>query len=164
MCPAVLFEFGYMVNPAEFENIVIRSNPDGTVLRVKDVARVELGSQDYSFLGKLGEIPATPIGIFLMPGGNALSTAEGVIAKMEEMKARFPSGIDYAVPYDTTKFVKVSISEVIRTLIEAMVLVFAVVYLFLQNWRATVIPCLVVPVSIVGSLIERRLRYAGFGS
>ena len=142
---------GRLVTPAEFENIVIRSNPDGTVLRVKDVARVELGSQDYSFLGKLGEIPATPIGIFLMPGGNALSTAEGVIAKMEEMKARFPSGIDYAVPYDTTKFVKVSISEVIRTLIEAMVLVFAVVYLFLQNWRATVIPCLVVPVSIVGT-------------
>ena len=142
---------GRLSTPQEFENIVLRSNPDGTVLRLKDVARVELGSQDYSFIGKLGEIPASPVGIFLVPGGNALSTAEAVIAKMEELKARFPAGIDYAVPYDTTKFVKVSIKEVVQTLLEAMVLVFAVVYLFLQNWRATIIPCLVVPVSIVGT-------------
>ncbi len=142
---------GRLATAAEFENIIIRSNPDGTVLRLKDVARVELGSQDYSFTGKLGEIPASPVGIFLIPGGNALSTAEGIIAKMEELKTRFPAGIDYAVPYDTTKFVKVSIKEVIHTLLEAMVLVFAVVYLFLQNWRATIIPCLVVPVSIVGT-------------
>ena len=142
---------GRLSTVEEFEDIVIRSNPDGTILRLKDVARVELGSQDYSFTGRLGEIPATPVGIFLMPGGNALSTAEVVINKMEELKARFPAGIDYAVPYDTTKFVEVSINEVVKTLLEAMVLVFAVVYLFLQNWRATVIPCLVVPVSIVGT-------------
>ncbi len=142
---------GRLTTPEEFEDIIIRSNPDGTVLRLGDVARIELGSQDYSFQGNLNGIPATPVGVFLTPGGNALSTAEIVKDKMIELRDRFPAGIDYEIPYDTTKFVQVSINEVVQTLFEAMVLVFAVVYLFLQNWRATVIPCLVVPVSIVGT-------------
>ena len=129
----------------------LRANPDGTSLRLKDVARVELGSQTYEFSGKYNNQPAVPIGVFLSPGANAVATAEAVKKRMEELSQNFPGGIEYKVAYDTTLFVNASIEEVIHTLIEAMILVFLVMYLFLHDWRATLIPCLAVPVSIVGA-------------
>lgn len=142
---------GRLKTPEEFEEIILRANPDGTSLRLKDVARVELGSQTYEFSGQYNNQPAVPIGVFLSPGANAVATAEAVDKRMQELSANFPGGIEYKVAYDTTLFVNASIEEVIHTLIEAMVLVFLVMYLFLHDWRATLIPCLAVPVSIVGA-------------
>ena len=142
---------GRLQEPEEFEEIILRANPDGTSLRLKDVARVELGSQTYEFSGKYNNQPAVPIGVFLSPGANAVATAEAVKKRMEELSQNFPGGIEYKVAYDTTLFVNASIEEVIHTLIEAMILVFLVMYLFLHDWRATLIPCLAVPVSIVGA-------------
>ncbi len=144
---------GRLQKPEEFEEIILRANADGTSLRLKDVATVELGSQTYEFNGSYNGKPAVPIGIFLSPGANAVATAKAVDARMEELAANFPADLDmeYKIAYDTTLFVKASIEEVIHTLIEAMVLVFLVVYLFLKDWRATLIPCLAVPVSIVGA-------------
>ena len=135
----------------EFENVIIRANADGSSLRVKDIARVELGSRDYDFSGQYNGKSATLVGIFLQPGANALDVAAEVNATVAELKQRFPSGLDQATPYDTTRFVEVSIREVVKTLAEAMLLVFLVVYLFLQNWRATLIPILAVPISLLGT-------------
>ena len=142
---------GRLKDPAQFEEIILRANPDGTSLRLKDIARVELGSQTYEFNGDYNKQPAVPIGVFLSPGANAVATAKAVKKRMDELAANFPGGIEYKVAYDTTLFVTASIKEVIKTLLEAMVLVFLVVYLFLHDWRATLIPCLAVPVSIVGA-------------
>lgn len=144
---------GRLQTPEEFGEIILRAQEDGTSLRLKDVARVELGSQTYEFDGSFNKKPAVPIGIFLSPGANAVATAKSVGQRMKELAQNFPSDLDmdYRVAYDTTLFVKASIKEVIHTLIEAMVLVFLVVYLFLKDWRATLIPCLAVPVSIVGA-------------
>ncbi|MFO1235001.1 efflux RND transporter permease subunit [Rivihabitans pingtungensis] len=142
---------GRLQSTEEFENIIVRANPDGSKVRVKDIARVELGARDYSFSATRNGQPTIPIGIYLAPGANQLDTAQAVRAKMVELKKRFPAGLEYKIPYDTTRFVEVSIDEVVKTLGEAMVLVFLVVYLFLQNWRATLIPSLAVPVSIVGT-------------
>ena len=142
---------GRLKTPEEFEEIILRANEDGTSLRLKDVARVELGSQTYEFSGNYNNQPAVPIGIFLSPGANAVATAKAVDKRMKELAANFPGGIEYKVAYDTTLFVNASIKEVIHTLIEAMILVFLVMYLFLHDWRATLIPCLAVPVSIVGA-------------
>jgi hydrophobe/amphiphile efflux-1 (HAE1) family protein len=142
---------GRLAEPAEFENIVVRANPDGSVLRLRDVARVELGSKDYEFNGRVNGKSATLVGIFLQPGANALATADRVNAEMARLAERFPQGLQQAVVYDTTRFVKVSIREVAITLAEAMVLVFLVVFLFLQNWRATLIPFAAVPVSLIGT-------------
>jgi len=142
---------GRLSDPAEFENIILRSNPDGSKLRLKDVARVELGALNYDFRGTYDGQPTIPIGIFLSPGANQLATADAVQATMAKAAQSFPPGLKYAIPYDTTEFVKVSINEVVKTLGEAMVLVFLVVFIFLQNWRATLIPCLAVPVSIIGT-------------
>jgi multidrug efflux pump len=144
---------GRLTTPEEFGNIILRANPDGTVLYLKDVARVELGAKNYDFQGSRNGKPSIPIGILLAPGANALATAERVEATLEKISAQLPQGIVTTVPYDTTKFVKVSIREVVHTLIEAMILVFLVVYLFLQSWRATLIPCLAVPVSIIGTFV-----------
>lgn len=135
----------------EFENVIIRANADGSTLRVKDIARVELGSRDYDFLGQYNGQSATLVGIFLQPGANALDVAADVNRTIAELKQRFPSGLAQATPYDTTRFVEVSIREVVKTLAEAMLLVFLVVYLFLQNWRATLIPILAVPISLLGT-------------
>jgi multidrug efflux pump len=135
----------------EFENIIVRINPDGSALHLRDVARVELGAKDYEFIGRVNGKPATLVGIFLQPGANALSVADEVKDTLTELKAKFPDGIQYAAPYDTTRFVSVSIREVVKTLAEAMVLVFIVVFVFLQNWRATLIPTLAVPVSLIGT-------------
>ncbi|MFI3271465.1 MAG: efflux RND transporter permease subunit [Pseudomonadota bacterium] len=142
---------GRLSDPEEFREIILRVNDDGSTLKLGDVARVELGAKDYNFSGKLNGQPIVPIGIYLSPGANALDTAELVSETLERMKQNFPEGVDYEIPYDTTDFVRVSIEEVIHTLFEAMVLVFLVIYLFLQNWRATIIPCLAVPVSIIGT-------------
>ncbi|MBI3593705.1 MAG: multidrug efflux RND transporter permease subunit [Nitrospirae bacterium] len=142
---------GRLSDVKEFENILIRSNPDGSALRLKDVARVELASKDYNFIGRVNGKEATLIGIFLQPGANALNVAAEVGKTMTEISGRFPPGLAFSIPYDTTRFVKVSIREVVKTLAEAMILVFGVVFLFLQNWRATLIPFAAVPVSLIGT-------------
>ena len=142
---------GRLTEPAEFENIIIRAGTDGNILRLKDVARVELGSKDYEFIGRVNGKTATLVGIFLQPGANALATADLVTAEIDRLKERFPQGFAHSVVYDTTRFVKVSIREVAKTLGEAMLLVFAVVFIFLQNWRATLIPFAAVPVSLIGT-------------
>jgi hydrophobe/amphiphile efflux-1 (HAE1) family protein len=146
-----LTTLGRLAEPKQFENIVIRANPDGSILRLKDVARVELGSKDYEFIGRVNGKPATLVGIFLQPGANALETGKRVTKEVNRLAERFPQGLTYSTPYDTTRFVRVSIREVVITLGEAMVLVFLVVFLFLQNWRATLIPFTAVPVSLIGT-------------
>lgn len=142
---------GRLSEPSQFEEIIIRANSDGSLVRLKDVAEVQLGSKDYEFIGRVNGDNATLVGIFLQPGANALAVADDVNATMAELKQRFPDGLAATVVYDTTRFVEVSIREVVKTLGEAMVLVFLVVFMFLQNWRATLIPCLAVPVSLIGT-------------
>src|SRR3954466_15115747 len=142
---------GRLADPKEFEEIIVRSNPDGSSLRLKDVARVELASKDYEFVGRINGREATLVGVFLQPGANALAVAGEVKKTTAEIARRFPQGLTYSVPYDTTRFVEVSIKEVVETLLIAMALVFLVVYLFLQSWRATLIPFAAVPVSLIGT-------------
>ncbi|HEY6510422.1 MAG TPA: efflux RND transporter permease subunit, partial [Burkholderiaceae bacterium] len=143
---------GRLSDPKQFEEIIVRGNPDGSTLRLKDVARVELGSKDYDFIGRVNGKAATLVGIFLQPGANALNVAKEVDRTVDNLSKGFPKGIVHSVVYDTTRFVKVSIEEVAITLAEAMILVILVVYLFLQNWRATFIPLVAVPVSLIGTL------------
>ena len=142
---------GRLTDAREFENIIIRANPDGSTLRLKDVARVELASRDNEFIGRINGKAATLVGIFLLPGANALEVAANVKKTMAGLAERFPSGFTFHIPYDTTRFVEVSIKEVVITLVEAMLLVTLVVFLFLQNWRATLIPIAAVPVSLIGT-------------
>ena len=142
---------GRLSTVEEFENIILRANADGTKLRLRDVARVELGSKDNDFNGTYNGKPAVLMGVFLQPGANALDVAKEVKGAVAEMATRFPPGMTYAIPYDTTRFVEVSIKEVVKTLGEAMILVFIVVFVFLQNIRATLIPVLAVPVSLLGT-------------
>lgn len=142
---------GRLVDEKEFGNIILKSDESGATLRLKDVARIELGAQDYSVSSKFNGQDAVAFAIYLQPGANALETAELVKAKMQELSKSFPHGITYEIPYDTTLFVNVSIEEVIHTFFEAVFLVILVVYLFLQNFRATLIPILAVPVSIIGA-------------
>jgi len=142
---------GRLVSEEAFRDIVIRAEADGTLLRLGDVARVELGGKDYSVATLLNGRPARMMGVYLAPGANALATGDRVHQKMAELAKSFPEGISHAIPFDTNKFVRISIKEVLHTLGEAMLLVFLVVYLFLQSWRATLIPCLAVPVSIIGA-------------
>jgi multidrug efflux pump len=142
---------GRLSEPKEFEDIILRSNSDGSRLRLGDVARVELASRDYGFMGRVNNRSATLIGIFLQPKANALDVAKEVDATMARLAQGFPSGLKQEVVYDTTRFVEVSIREVLITLGEAMALVFLVVFIFLQNWRATLIPFAAVPVSLLGT-------------
>src|SRR5258706_9335005 len=142
---------GRLADPREFENIIIRANPDGSNLRLKDVARVELASKDYEFIGRLNGTQTTLIGVFLLPGANALKVAEDVVKTVDAIQPRFPPGMVYSVPYDTTRFVKVSIEEVVKTLGIAIVLVVAVGFLFLQELHAELIPIAAVPVSLIGT-------------
>src|SRR5438477_1392994 len=142
---------GRFSDPKEFEQIIVRANPDGSTVRLSDVARVELGSKDYEFMGRVNGKPATLVGIFLSPGAYALAVAKNVKETMEELSTRFPEGLAYSIPYDTTRFVEVSIREVLKTLGIAIVLVILVVFLFLQNWRATIIPTVAVPISLIGT-------------
>jgi hydrophobe/amphiphile efflux-1 (HAE1) family protein len=135
----------------EFENIVLRANPDGSFVRIRDVARVELGAKSLEQIGRQDGKPSAVIATYQSPGGNALASAGEVRKALERMKASFPQGIDYTITYDTTVFVNESIHEVIKTLFEAFVLVVIVVYLFLGNFRATLIPLIAVPVSLIGT-------------
>ncbi|ULQ46595.1 multidrug efflux RND transporter permease subunit [Flagellatimonas centrodinii] len=142
---------GRLLTPETFGDVVLRRGLDGAVTRLRDVARVELGAQDYSFTSSLNGQMAVPMGIFLQPGANALATMDRVNARLQELSTAFPEGLEYRVPYDTTRFVRISIEEVVKTLFEAFLLVFGVVFLFLGNWRATLIPSLAVPVSLIGT-------------
>ena len=142
---------GRLVTAEEFGDIILKSSPSGATLKLKDVARIELGAQDYSVSSQRNGTPAVAFAIYLQSGANALETSAAVKAKLKELSKKFPDGISYSVPYDTTIFVDISISEVVHTFFEAVVLVILVVYFFLQNWRATLIPILAVPVSIIGA-------------
>ncbi len=142
---------GRLPDVAGFENIILRSDKNAATLRLKDVARVELGTKSYLVDSNLNGTPAVPIAIYLQPGANALNTMELIQHRMDELKASFPQGVDYSIPFDTTKFIKVSVEEVIHTFIEAIILVVLVVFIFLQNWRATLIPVIAVPISIIGT-------------
>ncbi len=142
---------GRLVTAKEFGNIILKSDENAAMLKLKDVARIELGAQDYSVNSQFNGQKAVAFAIYLQPGANALETADLVKAKLEELSKDFPEGISYEIPYDTTLFVNVSIHEVIQTFAEAVLLVILVVYLFLQNFRATLIPILAVPVSIIGT-------------
>ncbi|MCA0176027.1 MAG: efflux RND transporter permease subunit [Proteobacteria bacterium] len=137
--------------PEQFRAIIVRSNADGSVLRLSDVARVELGAESYNFVSRYNGQPATGVAISLATNANALATAQGVEAALERLRPTFPEGIKTVTPFDSTPFVRVSIENVIETLIEAFVLVFLVMYLFLQNWRATLIPSIAVPVVLLGT-------------
>lgn len=142
---------GRLETPEEFGNIILRANADGSSLRLKDVADIELGAITYEFSGSNNKVPSVPIGIYLAPGANAVDTAKEVDKKIQEIRLKAPTGMEFKVAYDTTIFVSSSIEEVVHTLFEAILLVFLVVFLFLKDWRATVIPCLAVPVSIIGA-------------
>jgi len=142
---------GRLTSPEEFGSIVVREAPNGGIVRVKDVARVELGQQDYSTISRLNGKPSAIIAIYQLPGSNALQTAEGVRKLMARMKERFPEDVDYAISLDQTLPVTEGMRDVVETLVIAILLVILVVYLFLQDWRATLIPMLAVPVSLVGT-------------
>ena len=142
---------GRLLTPEEFGNIIIRAGDGATLLRLKDVARIELGAANYDQSVTLDGQTTIAMGLFLQSGANALQVAQSVRDKMGELKKKFPEGLDYVIPFDTTLFVTASIEEVIKTLIEAAILVLAVVYLFLQSWRATLSPMVAVPISLIGT-------------
>jgi multidrug efflux pump len=142
---------GRLQTPEEFGQIVVRSNPDGSVVRLKDVARIELGALNYQQSSRVNGQPSAIIAIFQAPGSNALAVARGIKTTIEELKGRFPNDLDYQISLDTTLPVTQGIREIVQTLIEALILVIIVVFLFLQNWRATLIPIIAVPVSLIGT-------------
>jgi HAE1 family hydrophobic/amphiphilic exporter-1 len=142
---------GRLTTPEQFSQIILRSNPDGSVVHLSDVARVELGALNYQQVGRVNGQPGVGVAVFQAPGSNALQVAAGVREVMSQMRGRLPSGVDFIYTLDTTLPVSAGISEILKTLTEAMVLVIIVVFLFLQNWRATLIPMLAVPVSLIGT-------------
>ncbi len=142
---------GQLANVEQFGNIVLRANTDGSAVRLKDVARIELGGQAYATSARLNGKQAIGIGVQLAPSGNALASAKAVRAKMTELERYFPQGMKWSIPYDSSRFVKISISQVAETLFEAVALVFLVMFLFLQNWRYTIIPTIVVPIALLGT-------------
>jgi multidrug efflux pump len=144
---------GRFTKPEEFSDVILRANNDGTVVRLKDVARVELGPQNAGFATEYNGKPTGAFGVQLLPGANALDVAKAVRAKMDELARSFPEGVTWFAPYDSTTFVVISIEEVVHTLAEAIVLVFLVMLLFLQNFRATIIPTLVIPVALLGTFL-----------
>lgn len=144
---------GRLETEEEFGNIVIRANQDGSMVRLKDVARAQLGAQMYNIIGRMNGKPSAIIAIYQLPGSNAIQTMDAATKLMEEMKSRFPGDLDYVTSLDTTQAVREGISEIVHTLFEALVLVIIVVYIFLQGWRATLIPLLAVPVSLVGTFM-----------
>jgi HAE1 family hydrophobic/amphiphilic exporter-1 len=142
---------GRLQTPEEFGQIVVRENTDGSVVRLKDIARIELGGLNYAQRSRLNGQPSSTIGIYQNPDANALDVANGIRTAMDQLKTRFPADLDYAVTLDTTQAVKAGIKEIVITLILAIILVILVVFLFLQNWRATLIPMIAVPVSLIGT-------------
>ncbi len=143
---------GRLSSPEEFGRIILKADPDGSIVRLADVARIEMGARDYSIGTTRGGRPALLIGVFPQPGANVIDISNGIRETMERIDDKFPAGLEWRNTFDTTDFVRVAIKEVLWTLGEAIVLVFLVVFLFLQNWRATLIPCLAVPVSLIGAL------------
>ena len=144
---------GRLENEQEFGEIIVRANPDGSLVRVKDVGRIELGSQTYNLIGRLNGKPAAVIALYQLPGSNAIEAVKGVRSLMAELKKSFPQDMDYVVALDTTLAVTEGIKEIVKTLYEALILVIIVVFIFLQGWRATLIPLLAVPVSLVGTFM-----------
>ena len=144
---------GRLTSPEEFGDIVVREAPDGGIVRLRDVARMELGAQDYSLTGRINGKPGAIIAVYQLPGSNAVDAARGVRKVMEEARKRFPQDVDYVVSLDTTASVTEGIKEIVTTILIAIVLVAIVVYIFLQGWRATLIPLLAVPVSLIGTFI-----------
>ncbi len=144
---------GRLVTPEEFENVIIRQSATGQVVRIKDIGRAELGSQDYNSFGRLNGKPGGAMAVYLLPGANQLKAAETIYETMEHAKSIFPPDMDYKIVYDTTPAVEASIEAILHTFVEALILVILVVFIFLQNVRATIIPCLTIPVSLVGTFI-----------
>src|SRR5207249_2780497 len=142
---------GRLTTPREFGDIVIRAQPDGALLRVRDIGQVQWGAQDYTNFTYWNRREAAFIIVYLTPGANAVETQRQVMRFMEQARQTFPAGLQYKIPYDSTRFVTKSISEVIETLFVAIVLVIFVVFVFLQNWRATLIPLIAVPVAVIGT-------------
>ncbi|MFY9089028.1 efflux RND transporter permease subunit [Arcobacter aquimarinus] len=138
-------------DPNDFSNIIIKSNEDGSSLKLKDVASVELGASSYSVQTRLNNSPSLPIGVFLQSGANALDTAKAIKKALDDASKNFPEDMTYTIPYDSTDFITASIEEVVKTFIEALILVILIIYLFLQSWRATIIPLIAVPISIIGA-------------
>ncbi|UAW99828.1 multidrug efflux RND transporter permease subunit [Halopseudomonas nanhaiensis] len=144
---------GRFTTPEEFGEIILRANPDGSAVRLRDVARVELGAQDYTSRSELNDKPIAGLAVQLSPGANALETASAVKARMAELENSFPGGISWSVPYDSTPFISSSIKQVLMTLGQAMLLVILVMLVFLQNWRTTVIPTIVIPITLIGTCL-----------
>ena len=144
---------GRLQNEEEFGEIVIRANADGSLVRIKDVGRIELGAQNYTMIGRLNGKPAAVIALYQLPGTNAIESADGAKKVMAQLKERFPADLDYVVALDTTLAVTEGIKEIVKTLYEALILVIIVVFIFLQGWRATLIPLLAVPVSLIGTFV-----------
>jgi len=144
---------GRLTTPEEFEQIVVRAAPDGGIVRIKDVARVEMGAQDYTVISQLNGKPSAIIAVYQLPGSNAVQAADGVKKLLAEQRQRLPQGVNYTIALDTTRAVTEGIKEIVQTLLIAIVLVIIVVYIFLQGWRATLIPLLAVPVSLVGTFV-----------
>ena len=142
---------GRLTDPRQFGNIIVRNDPNGRVTRIRDVARVELGAQDYSANGYLDQREAVPLLVFQRPGSNALATAGRIKATMQELARSFPSGLQYDIVYNPTEFIAESVHEVQKTIFEAVILVVIVVILFLQTWRASIIPIVAIPVSLIGT-------------
>lgn len=140
-----------LAEPAEFEEIVLKTGNDGTLVKLKDVGRAELGAENYSSFLRFRGNDAVGLGIYQVPGSNALDVAKGVKAELARLAPSFPPGLKYQVAFDTTSFVEESLAEVIKTLIEAVVLVVIVIFVFLQDWRTTLIPALTIPLSLIGT-------------
>ncbi len=142
---------GRLEDVPQFENIILVANPDGSVVRLKDVARIELGAENYGWFGQLNGKPAAILAVYQLPDANALDVARNVKSEMERLSKRFPNDLDFQVTYDTTRYVETSIREVVITLLQALALVILVVFIFLQDWRSTLIPAIAIPVSLIGT-------------
>ncbi|HOE43280.1 MAG TPA: efflux RND transporter permease subunit, partial [Rhodoferax sp.] len=142
---------GQLGTVEQFGNVTLRANADGSSVRLKDVARIELGAQTYATSARLNGKPSTGVGVQLSPSGNALATAKAVRARMQQLEKFFPKGMSWTIPYDSSRFIETSLRQVAETLVEAIVLVFLVMFLFMQDWRYTLIPTLVVPVALLGT-------------
>jgi HAE1 family hydrophobic/amphiphilic exporter-1 len=155
-----IITLGRLADPAQFGNIIVKTGTEGELVRLRDVARIELGSQNYSWYAEMDGRPTSMIGVFQLPGANAVEVANGVKAAMTSLEERFPEGLAWAVPYDSTRYITQSIKEVVITLLEALALVVLVVFVFLQDWRPTVVPTVAIPVSLIGTFAV--LLAAGF--
>ena len=151
---------GRLTDPKEFGDIIVRADSDGSLVRVKDIGKVTLGAQSYDLAGRVDSVPTAVVRLSLRPGANALDVKRAVVARMNELSQNFPAGVSWFIPFDTTPFITASVDEVVKTLFEAMLLVTLVVFIFLQNWRTTLIPLLAVPVAIIGTFFG--LQVLGF--